>query len=451
MGTTASISLPRLPGVAANRRVRPSLSKTEATVSPLIIIFLLMMFMPATLAFYAFGSLITPYRLFLLVSAPAIIAAMFSSKNGFRSFDYLMIGYIGWVLLCVGLRQGIAIDSMGRHALETFFAYALGRFYVRSYKDFRAVAFLVFIFVIVSLPFAVAESIGRVHFVDKWGSQISGYTYHAFQSVEQYRIRWGLGRAMTSFEHPILYGLYSTLPLPLIWYASRQFKVLKSLVLASAGFFSLSSAAWLAYFLQVVLIASEYATRRLKYRAAIIAGGILSVGITIEIVSKSGLFSVIVRYMTLDPVTAANRIRIWNYGIETMYTYPIFGTDTWIRPAWMSDSIDNHWIWVGVQYGFPGLFLLLGVIGTIMYSVVRADGSVHGVPWKRFKAAWAITIAGFLLSGFSVAYFGKMQPFLFFVIGMGGGLVCALQEANKLRRRAGCGKITGRLRKAAAG
>jgi hypothetical protein len=158
-------------------------------------------------------------------------------------------------------------------------------------------------------------------------------------------------------------------------------------------------------------------------------------GLAVQVFSKSGLFSVVVRYMAFDAFTAGNRILIWNYGLKTMYAYPIFGIEPsgWLKLPWMTPSLDNHWILTGVSFGFPGLFFLLLAFAAVTYRLLLIDGMQLPPAYRRFKSGWAIAVFTLALSGLSVAYFGKMEPIFFFLLGTGAALVPALEREAKRR------------------
>jgi hypothetical protein len=417
--------------VAVGRRLAKG--KLKEKVSPMLVIFFLVLFAPVTLYLNIWGSQIDPYRLFMVIAAPMIIAAAARDAGHFKSYDYFILGYLVWSVLCLYLRNS-TIMSIGLHAVESVFAYALARFFVRDIKHFWVISRWAFIVVLVSVPIAAAESIYREHYITQLGTAITGQTY-GFADIERYRIRWNLARATTFFSHPIHFGLFCATVFPLAWYAKTSFRPLKLFVTAAGAFFSLSSAAWLAWVLNAALIGSEQVTRRIRGRGLMIAGTLLAIGLAVQIFSKSGLFSVVVRYMAFDSFTAGNRIRIWDYGLKTMYANPIFGIDPtqWLRLPWMTQSLDNHWILTGVAFGFPGLLFLLLAFAAVTYRLLRIDGMQLPPAYRRFKAGWAIAVFTLALSGLSVAYFGKMEPLLFFILGTGAALVPVLERVVKRR------------------
>jgi hypothetical protein len=342
----------------------------KQNMSPLLVIFFLILITPVTLYIDIAESKIDPYRLFILITSPLIIAAVVRNFSQFRAYDYFIFGYLLWSILCLYLRDN-SIATISLHAVETFFAFALARFFVRDIRDFAAISKWALVVVAISVPIAAAESIYREHFITQFGSALTGQSY-GFADVERYRVRWNLGRATTFFSHPIHFGLFCATVLPLAWYGKKSFRTFKVVATAAGAFFSLSSAAWLGWAMNAVLIFAEQVSRKIKGRGLMVAGALFSAGLAIQVFSKSGFFSVVVRYMAFDSFTAGNRIRIWDYGLQTMYAYPIFGIkpSEWLRLPWMTPSLDNHWILTGVEFGFPGLH----------FSTTRVCGSDFSAP-----------------------------------------------------------------------
>ena len=98
--------------------------------------------------------------------------------------------------------------------------------------------------------------------------------------------------------------------------------------------------------------------------------------------------------------------------------HPLFGIGLhdWTRPEWMNSSIDSFWLLMTLQHGILASALLLFVC---LYAVFHVLNSLHQHhPASRWMIqSWILAFMSLILIGFTVDYFGKIQPLFFFVLG----------------------------------
>jgi O-antigen ligase len=120
----------------------------------------------------------------------------------------------------------------------------------------------------------------------------------------------------------------------------------------------MSSAAMLGIVVGGFLVAYDWLSERianLSWRMFLFFTAILYV--TVELTSKSGFYSILIRYASLNTGSAYNRILIWQYGTQNIERHPWFGIGyaDWDRPDWMHGA---HSITSGssMRYGSAFLF-----------------------------------------------------------------------------------------------
>ena len=163
------------------------------------------------------GLRLSVYRVVLIVMFIPMLMALFSGKAGkVNIFDYLAMAHCFWVLLALLNWGGAAgIESAGIYTIEALGAYLVGRLYIRSLEDFEAMSRLFVGIVFVMLCFTLPEAVTGVHILHDGAASIfgGGRAHHIDK-------RMGLERAFGSFDHPILYGVFSPRPFrwPILWW-----------------------------------------------------------------------------------------------------------------------------------------------------------------------------------------------------------------------------------------
>lgn len=364
---------------------------------------------------------LSPYRIILLVLFIPSLIAYFSGRSGkVRLPDVLIFLYAIWASIALFRIHGLkAVEPAGIHFVETVGSYLLARCYIRSAVDFHNMIRILFFFIVILLPFTFFESLT--------GRNILTETLGAVFTVPQ---RWdiegrlGLERAMGSFEHPILYGVFCAGALGLVFYGLGHGRIstanfLRSGLVALATFFSLSTGPLVALMSQIYLTGWDIITRRIQGRWTILCGLVIAAYVTVDLISNRSPVEVFISYLTFNPHNAYNRVWIWHFGTAEVLRNPIFGIglNEWQRAFWMSGSMDNFWLVKAVRYGLPALgFLVAGVIalGTSLARLRSRDRRV-----QNYRKGWFITIISLAIAGSTVHYWNAVYCLFMFLIGSG--------------------------------
>ena len=397
------------------------------------------MLMPHTIAFYAGPLLITAYRLVMIVLAIPIILRVASGRIRLNLPDYLIGIFSVWSVMCISFNfpEGQSTERAGQFLLEVMFAYFLARAYILNLDQLRGMVRPLFLITALAFILAVPEAVTHQKPIIEWTSNLTGVG-RGFYS-EGTDVRLGLRRAQAFFENPILYGLFCATCLSLVWFAEgnvRQ-RATKVAIIVGATFVSLSSAPLLAMSSQFAMIAIEAATRNLRNRLAIVAGvaGTLTVGL--QLFTNSGPVGIIVNYLTFNQASSYNRVLIWDFGLQNIMAHPIIGMvpEEWERGAWMKVSIDNFWIYTGLISGFVGWGLLAAALITVLWSFNAVPLKLLTPKHIAFRRGWSLMMIAFALTGFSVMFFGKLQPYFYFMLGLGAAGASIYAEHAKLEMR----------------
>ncbi len=404
--------------------------------SPLILSFLIAICLPPTIATYAGPLLITPYRLYMIVLLPYLLFRLFADRT-LRAgpADLLVMFYGGWTAFCLLRNLPTAgVQRAGQTLLETVGAYLLARVAIRSMADLFYLVKLLFAISMIAFALCIPEAITYKKFVLDWTSDITGMPYVTYFAGTD--IRMGLRRPQAFFASPILYGLFCASAISLIWYATRSttIRLVKTALLAAAAFLALSSGPLLAVNVQILMIIGERLTRNVKQRSAIAILITVILTVLLDLTTNSGVTGIIVNHLTFNSDSAFNRILIWQWGTYNIMLHPFLGLDpdNWIRPSYMKPSCDDFWIAITMTGGLPCLAFLVGSMGIWLWKIGHL--SVSNLPkyYADFRRGWLFSFLAFAFTGFSVFFFGALQPFFFFTLGSAGALVVVYErEAAK--------------------
>jgi len=360
--------------------------------------------------------LLTPYRLVLVVSFIPLLAMFFMGKAGkILLIDWLILFSTLWAVLALGVNHplGTIFETMGIYVLEFFGAYLLGRLTIRNARDFTRFSWVFFLVVLFLLPFAVLEGITkRPIFIEliPGGTGISGTGE-----------RWGIRRAQAGFVHPILYGAFVSAALGIAWFTigSRGLAPLRAVVVGIATFFSMSTGALIAFVFQVIFIVYELTMKSMKRRWTLFAFGALAAYTIVDLLSNRTPFHVLVTYASFNSASAYNRILIWDWGTHNVANNPIFGLglNDWVRPSFMSSSMDNYWLVVAVRYGLPASLAYMTAVILLVRRAARVP--LADEMDKACRAGFLVSFGGLALAAGTVHYWLSIGAFFPFFIGAG--------------------------------
>ncbi len=399
---------------------RPSVTErtTSRRSSFLPVLFIVSLLIPI---FFHVGEVrLAPFLIVLVMVFLPLLVMWLDGQAGPRILpDYLIAFSCLWATLALFHAQGLgaSLEPAGVIWIQTFGSYLLGRMFVRSTRQLQAVALVYGLAVLALLPFAVFESLtSRPLYLEIFSHLGSTYDATVMDA------RWGLTRVQGAFEHPILFGIFVTSLFALVFYQVRHAKWRLILLLAlpaivATGFLSLSTGALLCLFVQFGLIAWDWIFKNHPKRWQVLMMLVVAGYVMVDLLSDRTPFHVFVDYLTFNSGSAYNRILIWQYGSAEVWRHPFFGIGLgdWIRPWWMSPSMDNFWLVIAVRYGMPAFLALAAAILIIVTRVGKA-GNLDQTQGD-LRTGLVISIIGLLVAIGSVHLWNASFTWLMFLIG----------------------------------
>jgi hypothetical protein len=363
----------------------------------------------------------SPYRVLLIIMVLPSLLQLLSNRFGTTLLvDWLILFHTIWAMIALLNWEGLAaLQTAGIYFIECFGSYIIGRRYIRNADDFHALSRFFTFFVISMLLIAVPETLsGKAFIRDTFKAVFGGPT------LEFMDPRMGLTRVYGPFDHPILFGTFCAWPFSMALFVLRPFySTIKGIIIPvlvfAACFLSLSAGPWLAVGIQLMLAVWNKITKGIPMRWGIIFLLLVLSVFTVSLFSNRPAVNVFISYASFSPVSSYNRILIWEYGsAEVGRNWWLgIGLGDWIRPAWMSNSMDNFWLINAVRYGMPALLALVGAIACICIGASRQRD--RDEDWVACRYAWMITLFGISFAATTVHLWNAIFCLFFFFVGSG--------------------------------
>lgn len=390
----------------------------------LAILFTLSIFIPVEFHYLAGSLRIEAYR---VVLGLVLIHGLINLRQILKQADLIDVLLLFFVMLATasfihnhGLKDGV--ESAGILIIEILGAFYLARLFITTPKAFYQINIWFASILAVILVFSLYEAFAKQRILHEWAKMITGNDSLDYRLYTHYYIRLGIMRTTNVFAHPILYGTIGAIFFPFIVLLTlHKFNIknaLKSVAIFIGMMTTLSSAPLLSVAFQgmtALLVQFWHGSKRFWYGIGFIG---LATAILINALSDRGFFAILISYLTFNPVTGYYRLLQWEYTMDDIAANPLFGIGLhdWTRPEWMNNSIDSFWLLMTLQHGIIANLVLLF---TCLYAVFFTLNRVH----KHHKAcrwmvkSWILAFMALILIGFTVDYFGKIQPLFFFVLG----------------------------------
>ena len=390
----------------------------------LAILFVISIFIPVEFHVLAGTLRLEAYR---IVLALTLIFSLINLRKILDQADLVDILLFFFVILASisliynhGLKDGI--ESSGILIIEILGAFYLARLFITTPKSYFQINFWFATILAFLLIFSLYEAFAQHRILHEWAKNITGNDSLDYRLYTHYYIRMGIMRTTNLFAHPILYGTIGAIFFPFIVlltiYKFKLSNALKSVAIFIGMITTLSSAPLLSIAFQAmtaVLTKFWHGGQRFWIGFGFFS---LSAMLLINALSNRGFFAILISYLTFNPVTGYYRLLQWEHSMDDIMDNPLFGIglNDWTRPDWMNNSIDSFWLLMTMQHGIIASFLLLFVC---LYAVFHVLNKLH-----KFKSesrwmveSWILAFMALILIGFTVDYFGKIQPLFFFVLG----------------------------------
>jgi hypothetical protein len=381
----------------------------------------------------------------ILLVVPLTIQLAMGRYGRILATDILFFLHCAWIVVALAVNNPQqVVANAGSTGIEFLGGYLVGRAFIRTPGDFLGLIKLLALIGLCSLPFAIYETLSGTPIILRLLDAVPGTT--TLRDL-QIGMRLGLHRVQMVFVHPIHYGLFCTVALSLCYvglkgiYSDTQ-RVIVTFTLGACGFLALSSGAFLAIVLQIMLIGWAFVFRSTPWRWWLLVGLFVLIYIGIALLSTRPPIRVFMTYATFSSHTAFWRGQIFEWGMVNVWANPIFGLglNDWVRPRWMySGSMDNFWLVMAVRYGIVGFGLLAAGYLIALWKMGRRDFENNRLLWQ-FRRAWMFSFVGLTFTLCTVHVWDTIYSVVFFMFGAGMWMLTTDADAGSPAPAAGAGR-----------
>lgn len=414
-----------MPGARVLRRRQGE--NTFALLLPMVLL-VYSTLLPQEVRISVAGQVIYPYRAVTFLLLPWLLSRIATGRMPFRLADLWVFGAVAWMIVsfCAFYGLGDGITRGGALAYDVIAPYLIARTGIRNLQDFRRLLIIVAPGLMAAGFSMMIESVTHRQLIRPIAAAIFGPLpyFEGGQAVSAAKdfnvVRLGLLRASGPFSHPILAGLFMASFFPIYLNASiKKWPYLFGIIASVFAIFSVSSAAFLSLMLSGIFLGYDYLLKFLRgvgWRFFIFTFSTFL--LFVEMASQNGVMPIIIRY-TLDPATGWYRQLIWEYGTRSIERHPWFGigfTD-YERLPWMINSIDNHWLLLGVRHGYiTPVFFFIGCLVAVI-SLAQASARFNKYDGKLARAI-VFSLVGIVLLAFTTSLFGGILTWFFVLLGV---------------------------------
>jgi hypothetical protein len=370
---------------------------------------------------YVGSARFAPYKTYLLLAIlPSIVKVITSKHTSLKWGDALIVGYT--ILSVASIINSPLSESLLEPILSTILetsgSYFLARAFVTSAAAFSVfVRTQLFLVIIIGL-FSIYEATTGTNLLFKFFG--AAFRTYAISDMPE---RLGLHRAQGTFEHPILYGVYSSMIFGLCFYGLKTThkslqRYLRLAIIVIATFISLSTGAYISVVGQLAFIGWDKYINFTKHRWRLLLALSVLAYFVVDGLSNRTPFEVFITYMTFDTNSAYNRILIWTYGIAEVWRNPFLGKGLfieWIRPVWMIASIDNFFLLRAMRHGIIAVSLLIGLL---LWTITKLSNlKIDSQLVRNFRTGFLVTIGGLCISLITVDLWSGLYSYFFFLLG----------------------------------
>lgn len=408
--TGSGVAVPRsaTAGTLARRKPRGSNLPALLVLSGIIL--------PSGLQLFVAGAKLTPARIALLLLFIPSVAKLLGRGRRLIPSDGLAV-LVGVIMVAAaGYAAGAqSMVSATAESLDFVGGYLVARAYFIEPRAIDGFVRLLKMFTVVAICIAIVEVIsGRWIVRDALTSMLGQEpTMLDNAAAAGDAIRGGLRRAASTFDHPILFGVFCSL-VGAITFATERTRIGRLSWAGICGLgtlLSLSSAA--AISLGMVILGNGYEAlmRRYRWRWTFL-WSCLAAAAVVVILAANHPIGWVISHLTYDPQTGFYRILIWDAATTKIFEHPYTGYGFVLFGDYILDkTVDSVWLVLSIHYGIP-LSLAVIMLNISAFWPTRWKSS------SRVQAAFTMVLLVYMFAGLTVHFWNYMLTFWGVCIGI---------------------------------
>jgi O-Antigen ligase len=354
-----------------------------------------------------------------LLFLPAFVA-MFRPGRRLLMPDFLAFSIAIWMIIAKGSVAGSkGIFAAGATSLEFIAGYWAARAFIASPAALDAFVRVLKFLTMVAVALAMLDTIsGRwlSHDVAAaiFGNPVLGPVF-----------RGNMIRATSTFDHPILFGVFcgSILAIVLFWEKNALKRIFFTCICFVGCFLSQSSAALMCFGLTLLAYVYERLLQSFAKRW-LVFWLILAASLTSVFLVTTHPVGWLVSHLTLDPESGYFRMLIWDAALAKINDSPLFGyTVELFGDEILDATVDSVWLVDALRFGIPAVVLLILVnIAAILPIKGMSERTPNGVYIEDMHFAFTIVLVLFMFAGITVHFWNYSWIFWGICLGIAASL-----------------------------
>ncbi|WP_143035316.1 O-antigen ligase family protein [Bradyrhizobium sp. Rc2d] len=359
------------------------------------------------------GVTFTPGRISAaLLFVPALLA-LFQNGRRLVLCDFLATATAGWMIVAaVGSVGPSAIPAAGGDALDFLGGYLVSRAYFLGRPALDAFVQVLKLLTIIVIILAVADSISGKNVLP-----------HETIALAEAVLRDGWARASSTFDHPILFGVFCAVTAAILLYWEKTFLGRSGAAgLCLLGcFLSLSSAALMASAIILIVFAYDQLFGRYSWRWSAFWVTLGASMLAVLVVTEHPL-NWIFSHLTFNPQTGYYRAMVWDVALTYIAQSPVIGYGYEFNDVLLDNTVDSIWLVLSLRFGVPMLLLFFLTNVAAFFSNPRSLEGAGDVHMDRMRLAFTLVLLMFMFTGLTVHFWKSMLTFWGVCLGVRASL-----------------------------
>lgn len=342
-----------------------------------------------------------------------IPALLVLCRNGRRLVlcDFLAPATAAWMIVAsIGSAGVNAIPTAGGDALDFLGGYLLARAYFFGCPALDTFVRVLKVFAFIAIILAVAQS-------------VSGSMIITREAVSEDQLRNGWLRAPSTFDHPIMFGIFCALTAAILLYWEKT--LLRRSVAIGVCFLgcmsSLSSAALMAFSIILAAFTYDQLLKQYSWRWSALWTIIGTFSFVVFVVTAHPL-SWVLSHLTYDPQTGFYRIMIWDTGMAYIAQSPVIGYGYLFNNAILDATIDSVWLVLALRFGVPMIVLFFLTNVSVFLPNHRNFEVTNDVHMDQMRRAFTLVLLIFMFTGLTVHFWKSGLTFWGLCLGVRASL-----------------------------
>jgi hypothetical protein len=375
--------------------------------------------LPVEVQLFIAGAKFTSGRICVsLLLIPAVFKLCLAGRRLLVSDSFAFVT-AAWMVGANVSTDGLSsLSSTGAEALEFLGGYVVARGLFFGFGVLRTFVRVLTVLSILCILFGMADSISGRYVVH------NAFAAILHTSPPGGSFRGNMIRAMSTFDHPILFGVFCSLIAAIMLYSKEPRRFLYVGFCVLGCYLSQSSAALTSITIIILAYTYDQVTREYPWRWTAVWAVVVSLVVGLCLTANHPLDWAI-NHLTLDPSSGWYRKLIWDAALDKIPQSPLTGfAFNKYGDEVLDNTIDCVWLVYALRFGVPTITFLFLTNLTALLPVgqsfrSRSEDENYMV---QMRTAFSMVLVMFMFIGLTVHFWNYMWIFWSICLGIRASL-----------------------------